>query len=100
MEGKFAVEVHYYAKPGMRSAFYEAVRDAGIIAASQAEEGCLRYDYYFSPSNEDEICLLELWRSKADQEAHSKLPHFIALGGMKAQYIERTTLDTRYLPED
>lgn len=41
------VEVHYHVKPGMRQAFYDAVTASGIAAASRAEAGNEKYDYYF-----------------------------------------------------
>ncbi|HAG14388.1 MAG TPA: antibiotic biosynthesis monooxygenase, partial [Ruminococcus sp.] len=63
---KQLVEVHYFVKEGMRQAFYDAIMQSGVAAASRAEEGNEKYDYYFSPENENELLLLEIWR---DQDA-------------------------------
>ncbi|MBR4555297.1 MAG: antibiotic biosynthesis monooxygenase [Ruminococcus sp.] len=89
------IEVHYYLKPGMRQAFYDAVISSGIADASRAEEGNEKYDYYFSPENENEILLLEIWRDAEAVRLHGETSHFKALGALKAEYVTDTVI-TRY----
>ena len=92
---KRSVEVHYFVKDGMRDEFYRAIMENGIAAASRAEEGNERYDYYLSPDNENELLLLELWASEEAVAAHSQTPHYKALGELKKAYGVETTI-TRY----
>ena len=54
------VEVHYFVKDGKRDEFYSAVLESGIAEASRAEEGNEKYDYYFSPNNENEVLLIRI----------------------------------------
>lgn len=86
------VEVHYYVKPGMRQAFYQAVMSSGIAAQSRAEAGNEKYDYYFSPDNENELLLLEIWRDEAAVRQHGETAHFKALGALKQQYVTETVI--------
>ena len=83
------VEVHYYVKNGMRDEFYRAIMENGIAAASRAEEGNEKYDYFFSPENENELLLIELWASAEAVAAHSQTPHFKALGELKKSVCGR-----------
>ncbi|MBQ8078535.1 MAG: antibiotic biosynthesis monooxygenase [Oscillospiraceae bacterium] len=93
------VEVHYYVRPGMRQAFYDALSESGIPAASRAEAGNVQYDYYFSPEQEDELLLLELWQDAEAVRLHGETPHFKALGALKAEYVTDTVI-RRYTVED
>ena len=86
------VEVHYYVKDGKHDEFYRAIMENGIAAASRAEEGNEKYDYYLSPGNENELLLIELWASAEAVAAHSQTPHFKALGELKQEYVTDTTI--------
>ena len=94
------VEVHYYVKPGMRQAFYDAVTESGIAAASRAEEGNEKYDYYFSPDNENELLLLEIWRDAEAVRLHGETAHFKALGALKQAYVTETVIRRYEIAED
>ena len=86
------VEVHYFLKPGMRDKFYKAVLEQGIAAASRAEEGNEKYEYYFSPDNEDELLLLEIWKSAEAVQLHGQTAHFAWLGELKNKYVSETVI--------
>lgn len=86
------VEVHYFLKPGMRDKFYKAVLEQGIAAASRAEEGNEKYEYYFSPDNEDELLLLEIWKSEEAVHLHGQTEHFARLGELKKEYVTETVI--------
>lgn len=86
------VEVHYYVKDGKRQAFYDAIMQSGIAAASRAEEGNEKYEYYFSPENENELLLLEVWRDAQAVQLHGETPHFKALGALKTEFVTETVI--------
>ena len=44
--------VTYTARPGMREEFVQKVREAGILEAIRNENGCIRYDYFYSEEDE------------------------------------------------
>jgi len=50
--------VAYTAKPGCRETFVRQIVMEGIADTIRREEGCIRYDYYFSAQQEDEILLV------------------------------------------
>ena len=78
--------------PKKREAFVEAVKQEGILSAIRNEDGCLRYDYYFSDSDENELLLIEAWETKRHQQIHIEQPHMARLREMKGDYIEDTVL--------
>ena len=86
------LEVHYFVKDGKRGKFYAEVMKRGIAAASRAEAGNEKYDYYLSPENENELLLLEIWTTEEAAKLHAETAHFKALGELKAEYVEKTVI--------
>ena len=86
------VSVNYFAQPGRREEFLRRIVEGGILAAIRAEEGCLRYDYYLSCQNEDEILLLEEWDTAEHQRVHMEQEHMKRLRVIKEDCIAETQL--------
>ena len=86
------LSVNYFAKPGRREEFLRRIVEGGILAAIRAEEGCLRYDYYLSCQNEDEILLLEEWDTAEHQRIHMEQEHMKRLRIIKDDSIADTQL--------
>ncbi|MBR3023187.1 MAG: antibiotic biosynthesis monooxygenase [Oscillospiraceae bacterium] len=87
---KRAVEVHYYLKDGKRNEFYNEIISRGIADAARAEDGNEKYEYYFSPENENELLLLEIWKSADAVKYHIETAHYKALGELKSEYVTET----------
>ena len=64
----------------------------GIVDEIRKEDGCIRYDYYFSEKDPDEILLLEAWESKRHQEIHLEQPHMESLRAIKPEFVVSTSL--------
>ena len=88
----YTIYVVFKCLEGKREAFVEKVKQEGILSAIRAEDGCLRYDYYFSESDANELLLVEAWESKRHQGIHIAQPHMAKLREMKDGYIESTKL--------
>ena len=88
----YNIYVVFKCLPDKREAFVQRVKDEGILDAIRAEDGCHRYDYYFSDSDACELLLVEAWETKRHQEVHIDQPHMAKLRSFKAEYIESTTL--------
>lgn len=88
----YTIYVVFKCLPGRREAFVERVKAEGILAAVRAEDGCLRYDYYFSEADANELLLIEAWETKRHQEIHIEQPHMAKLRALKGDYVETTTL--------
>jgi quinol monooxygenase YgiN len=84
--------VKFRCIPGKREAFVDKVKSTGVLDAIRKEEGCLKYDYYFSQKDENELLLIEAWETKRHQEIHVSQPHMDVLRGFKENYITNTEL--------
>ena len=87
------LSVNYFAKPRRREEFLRRVVEEGILTAIRREEGCLRYDYYLSCQNEDEILLLEQWDTDEHQRIHMEQEHMKRLRAIKDECIAETKLN-------
>ena len=87
------LNVSYKCRPGMRDEFLERIRREGIDAASRAEAGNLKYDYYFPADGSDELLLVEKWRDADALAEHGRQPHFAKLGALKAEYVADTVIE-------
>lgn len=89
----YLVLITYQAKPGCREKFVDAVTNGGILTAIRKEDGCRRYQYFYSAEQQDAILLIEEWKSKAHQDLHMTQPHMAELMRLKGEYILETTIE-------
>lgn len=87
------LNVTYKCKPEMREEFLEMIMTEGIDAASRAEAGNIKYDYYLPVDDENELLLVEKWRDAEALAEHSKLAHFARLGELKPEYVNETIIE-------
>ena len=85
--------VTYTALPGQRDAFLSEVAAAGLQSIIQLEDGCLRYDYFRSVQDADELLLVEVWASEAQQKQHMLHSNMAQLTQIKNRHIASTKLD-------
>lgn len=87
------LNVTYTCKPDMREEFLEMIITEGIDAASRAEKGNIKYDYYLPVDNSDEMLLVEKWRDAEALTEHAQQPHFKRLGELKAEFVQDTVIE-------
>lgn len=87
------LNVTYKCKPDLRGEFLEAIMTEGIDAASRAEAGNIKYDYYTPVDNSDELLLVEKWRDADALKEHSAQPHFLRLGELKPAFVLDTVIE-------
>lgn len=91
---------YYYvvqtAKDGCREKFVEELNASGVSDAIRAEHGCIKYDFYYSENNPNEILLVEIWETQKHQQVHLTQPHMDTLRAIKEKYIVDTKLGENY----
>lgn len=97
MENTLTLYVRYLAKPGCRETFLRQLTTHGIIDAIRREDSCLRYDYFLSVQNADEILLVEQWQTEEKQQAHLRAPHMDQLRRLKSEYVADARLGRVHL---
>ena len=88
----YTIYVKFTCLPEKREAFIQKVKNTGVLDAIRAEDGCIRYDYYLSEKDPNELLLIEQWETKQHQQIHITQPHMVQLRGFKGDYITDTVL--------
>ena len=88
----YTIYVIFKCIDGKREAFVERVRQEGILDAIRTEDGCIRYDYYYSEEDKNELLLIEAWETSEHQKIHITQPHMDKLRALKDDYIKSTKL--------
>ena len=87
------LHVLYTVVEGRRDEFYDLINQLGIASKSRTEEDNIKYDYYIPYGTENQIFLLEIWKTKEVFERHKQSDHFKQLQELKEDYIEGAKLD-------
>ena len=93
------LHVTYKCKPGQRDRFLKLITTEGIDAASRAEAGNIRYDYYLPADGRNELFLVEKWRDADALAEHGAQPHYTRLKALKTEYVLDTVIE-RFEPEE
>ena len=88
----YTIYVKFDCYENKREAFIKKVKETGVLDAIRNEDGCIKYDYYLSEKDPDEILLIEQWSSKQHQQIHLTQPHMDTLRSFKDEYIHNTIL--------
>ena len=96
----YTIYVVFNCHEGKREEFIQRVHAEGVVDAIRAENGCIRYDYYFSEKDPNEILLIEAWESQRHQQIHIEQPHMARLRKIKEDYIVSTKLGEFVLKDE
>ncbi len=77
-------EMHIDAEK--KAEYFERVRAAGIIPATNAEPGCLSYELAECAAEPGKLLIVERWESPAALPAHMKGANYAALMKLNAEY--------------
>ncbi|MYW00842.1 putative quinol monooxygenase [Streptomyces sp. SID3343] len=67
-----------------------------FVEPTRAEPGCLAYHFHEDRADPDRFVFYEVWRSRADLDAHLALPHMAAFWENRMDYLQRD-LDITWL---
>ena len=88
----YTIYVKFTCLPQKREAFLLKMAESGVLDAIRNEDGCIKYDYYLSAQDANELLLVEQWESKQHQQLHLTLPHMDRMREFKGNYIADTQL--------
>ena len=98
------VNLYYSGKNGSARAFAEEMVRSGVAETIRAEEGNLRYEYFFPMDDPETVLLIDQWRDQAALDAHHASPMMAVIAALREKYdlhmkVERFISDDSGLPE-
>lgn len=88
----YTIYVKFICFDNKREAFIKKVQETGVLNSILSEDGCIKYDYYLSNIDPNELLLIEFWESKDHQQIHLTQPHMDTLRSFKDDYIKTTEI--------
>ena len=97
------VHLFYTGRNGSARDFARTMVRRGVVDAIRAEDGNLRYEYYFPMDNPETVLLIDKWRDQAAIDAHHASPMMAQIAALREKYdlhmkVERFVSDEA-LPE-
>ena len=98
------VNLYYTGTGGSARAFAEEMVQSGTVAAIRAEDGNLRYEYFFPMDDPETVLLIDQWRDQAAIDVHHASPMMAQIAALREKYdlhmrVERFVSDDSGLPE-
>ena len=98
------VNLYYTGTNGSARAFAEEMVQSGTVAAIRAEDGNVRYEYFFPMDDPETVLLIDQWRDQAAIDVHHASPMMAQIAALREKYdlhmkVERFVSDDSGLPE-
>ena len=84
--GSITMNLYYTGTDGNARKFVEEMESSGTAAAIRAEEGNLRYDYFFSAEDLETVLLIDTWTSQEAIDAHHATPMMETIAALREKY--------------
>lgn len=101
-----AITVHlfYTGTNGNARKFAEEMVKSGVAAKIRAEEGNLRYEYFFPMDDPETVLLIDSWKDQRALDAHHASPMMTSILNLREKYdlhmkAERYVSDEDGIPQ-
>ena len=97
---QITINIRYTGKNDSVKDFLQEMKESGTIDVIRAEEGNLRYEYYWSLEDPDTVLLIDSWESQEALDAHHASPMMETIASLREKYDIRMTVERYYRAED
>lgn len=92
------VNIYYKGTGGSARAFAQEMESSGTAAAIRAEDGNLRYEYFFPMNDPETVLLIDSWRDQASIDVHHATPMMKTIMELREKYDLHMTVE-RYVED-
>lgn len=98
------VNIYYTGENGNARKFAEEMVQSGTVALIRAEEGNIRYEYFYSKDDAETVLLIDSWESQEAIDKHHATPMMDKITELRNKYdlhmkVERYIEDTAGIPD-
>lgn len=80
------INIYYTGTNGNAKKFAQEMTESGIVNEIRAEEGNLRYDYFFPMNDEETVLLIDSWENQKALDIHHSLPLMSEIMRLREKY--------------
>ena len=98
-----AVNIYYSGKNGNAKKFAEEMESSGTASKIRAEDGNLRYEYFFPANDSETVLLIDVWKDQKAIDVHHASPMMEKISALRDKYdlkmkVERYISDAEGIP--
>lgn len=98
------VNIYYYGKNGNAGKFAEEMIASGIVDEIRAEDGNLKYEYFYPMNDTETVLLIDSWTDQEALDRHHGTPMMQKIIDLREKYnlhmkVERFISDKSGIPE-
>jgi len=93
------VNIYYKGTKGSARKFAEEMVASGVVKNIRAEEGNLRYEYFFPMEDPETVLLIDSWRDQQAIDTHHATPMMGQIAALREKYDLHMKVE-RYLSDD
>ena len=96
--------IYYHGQNGSAKKFAEKMISKGVVEHIRAEEGNLKYDYFFPIDDPETVLLIDSWNDQAALDLHHQSPMMAQIMELREKYdlhmdVERYVSDQNGIPQ-
>ena len=99
INGGITINVYYTGQNGAARAFAEEMTRSGTVDAIRAEEGNLRYEYFYPAEDTETVLLIDSWSAQAALDRHHASPMMERIAELREKYDLHMRVE-RFVPAD
>ncbi|MBD5470445.1 MAG: antibiotic biosynthesis monooxygenase [Lachnospiraceae bacterium] len=97
------INIYYSGKNGNAKKFAEEMISSGIVSKIRAEDGNIRYEYFYPIDDEETVLLIDSWEDQHAIDVHHASPMMAQIIKLREKYdlhmkVERYVSDERGIP--
>ena len=98
------VNIYYSGMDGNAKKFAEEMVSSGVVSNIRAEDGNLRYEYFFPMDDKETVLLIDSWKDQHSIDVHHASPMMDKIAEFREKYdlhmkVERYVSDEAGVPE-
>ena len=93
------INIYYKGTSGSARRFAEEMENSGTAEAIRAEEGNIRYEYFYPRNDCETVLLIDAWEDRAALDAHHASPMMQTISVLREKYDLHMTVE-RYVSSD
>ena len=97
------INIYYSGEGGNARKFAEEMISSGIVKDIRAEDGNIRYEYFFPMDDKETVLLIDCWRDQSSLDKHHASPMMTKIIELRDKYdlhmkVERYVSDESGAP--
>lgn len=98
------INIYYSGVNGNAKKFAEEMLSSGVVSDIRAEDGNIRYEYFFPMKDEETVLLIDSWKDQHSIDLHHASPMMARITELREKYdlhmkVERYISDDSGVPE-